>query len=100
MQHLKLIMSAMRFGLLIGLALLAGADSCLPQTVPPVRGKYTPGFNATNSGVMPEPGFSYLNTFMDYSFDQAKGSNGQLVALASSFLAVGFPRRTKNPTMN
>ena len=73
----KLIMSAIRFGLLLSLVLLAGADSCLAQAVPPVRGKYTPGFSATNSGVMPEPGLTYLNTFMDYSFDQSKGSNGQ-----------------------
>jgi hypothetical protein len=49
------------------------------QVLPPARGVYTPGFNATNSGVMPEPGLTYANYFMDYSFDQAKGSNGQLL---------------------
>jgi hypothetical protein len=73
----KLMMSVMTFGLALSLVLLASADICLAQAVPPVRGKYTPGFSATNSGVMPEPGVTYLNTFMDYSFDQAKGSNGQ-----------------------
>ena len=31
---------------------------------------YTPGFNATNSGIMPEPGLTYANYFMDYSFSQ------------------------------
>ena len=29
----------------------------------PLRGVYTPGFSATNSGVLPEPGFTYSNTF-------------------------------------
>jgi len=29
---------------------------------------------------MPEPGFTDLNTFMDYSFNQAKGSNGQTMS--------------------
>ena len=67
----------MRFGLALCLVLQGCADSCLAQAVPPSRGKYTPGFSATNSGVMPEPGLTYLNTFMDYSFDQVKGSNGQ-----------------------
>jgi len=33
---------------------------------------YAPGFMATNSGVMPEPGLSYSNTFLDYSFNQVK----------------------------
>ncbi len=42
-----------------------------------VRGVYTPGFNATNSGVLPEPGLTYANTFLDYSFNQVKGPNGE-----------------------
>jgi len=47
------------------------------QTQAQVRGVYSPGFNATNSGVLPEPGFTYANTFMDYSFNQLKGADGQ-----------------------
>ena len=43
----------------------------------PVRGVYTPGFYATNSGVSPEPGLTYMNVFMDHSFSQAKNSSGQ-----------------------
>ena len=54
----------------IGLLIVASAVPCHAQSVPPLRGVYTPGFNATNSGVMPEPGLTYSNTFMDYSFDQ------------------------------
>jgi hypothetical protein len=44
---------------------------------PPVRGVYTTGFSATNSGVLPEPGLTYSNTFLTYSFDQAVGPDGK-----------------------
>jgi hypothetical protein len=60
--------------------MLAGTGLCLGQALPPVRGVYTPGFNAANSGVMPEPGLSYANFFMDYSFDQFKSASGAIVA--------------------
>ncbi len=63
---------------LVGVLLLAGTGLCLGQALPPVRGVYTPGFNATNSGVMPEPGLSYANTFMDYSFDQFRPARGAI----------------------
>ena len=47
----------------------------------PLRGVYTPGFSATNSGVLPEPGFTYSNTFMDYSFNQLRCTNcGELAS--------------------
>src|SRR5260370_18575336 len=63
-------MSSMLFGLELGLLMLAGTGLCLGQALPPVRGEYTSGFNATNSGVMPEPGFGYPNYFFNYSFDK------------------------------
>jgi hypothetical protein len=47
---------------------------------PPIRGVYTPGFSATNSGVLPEPGFTYSNTFLTYSFDQVVGPNGNVLS--------------------
>src|SRR6266404_8310406 len=72
-------MSASLFGLELGLLMLAGTGLCLGQALPPVRGVYTPGFNAANSGVMPERGLSYANFFMDYSFDQFKSANGGIV---------------------
>src|SRR5712664_4584298 len=72
--------SARLFGLELGVLLLAGTGLCLGQALPPVRGVYTPGFNATNSGVMPEPGFSYANYFLDYSFDQFRSASGDIVA--------------------
>src|SRR5467141_3400597 len=65
---------------LVGMLLLAGTGLCLGQALPPVRGVYTPGFNATNSGVMPEPGFSYANYFLDYSFDQFRSASGAIFA--------------------
>jgi hypothetical protein len=65
---------------LVGVLLLAGSGLCLGQALPPVRGVYTPGFNATNSGVMPEPGFSYANFFMDYSFNQFRSASGAIIA--------------------
>jgi hypothetical protein len=55
---------------MIGLLMLAGPDTCRAQALAPLRGVYTPGFSATNSGVMPAPGLTYSNTFMDYSFNQ------------------------------
>ena len=41
-----------------------------------VRGLYTPGMSATNSGVLPAPGLTYLNLFQYYSFDKLKGPQG------------------------
>src|SRR5260370_23672251 len=65
---------------LVGVLLLAGTGLCLGQALPPVRGVYTPGFNATNSGVMPEPGLSYANYFIHYSFNQFRSASGTIVA--------------------
>src|SRR5258708_5296152 len=76
----RLTISARLFGLELGLLMLAGTALCLGQALPPVRGVYTPGFNATNSGVMPEPGLSYANFFMDYSFNQFRSASGAIVA--------------------
>src|SRR5260370_1751154 len=45
-----------------------------------VRGVYPLGMNATNSGVTPETGISYINQFLFYSRDQAKGPNGEILA--------------------
>ena len=45
-----------------------------------VRGVYPLGMSATNSGVTPEPGISYVNQFLFYSRDHAKGPNGENLA--------------------
>jgi hypothetical protein len=55
---------------LLGLFLVVANGSSGAQAVPPLRGVYSPGFTATNSGVLPSPGLTYSNAFLDYSFDQ------------------------------
>jgi len=45
-----------------------------------VRGVYPLGMSATNSGVTPESGISYVNQFLFYSRDLAKGPNGEVLA--------------------
>ena len=45
-----------------------------------VRGVYPLGMSATNSGVTPQPGISYVNQFLFYSRDQAKGPSGEVLA--------------------
>src|SRR5215472_10695512 len=45
-----------------------------------IRGVYPLGMSATNSGVTPEPGISYVNQFLFYSRDEAKGPNGEVLA--------------------
>ena len=52
---------------------------CLPVAAQ-VRGVYPLGMSATNSGVTPDSGFSYVNQFLFYSRDQAKGPNGEVLA--------------------
>jgi hypothetical protein len=45
-----------------------------------VRGVYPLGMSATNSGVTPESGISYVNQFLFFSRDEAKGTNGEVLA--------------------
>src|SRR5690242_15103966 len=48
------------------------------------RGVYPLGMSATNSGVTPEPGFSYVNQLLIYSRDKSKGPNGEILATGSN----------------
>jgi hypothetical protein len=48
------------------------------------RGVYPLGMSATNSGVTPEPGFSYVNQLLIYSRDRSKGPNGEVLATGSN----------------
>jgi hypothetical protein len=43
------------------------------------RGVYPLGMSATNSGVTPESGFTYVNQFLFYGRDQSKGPDGETV---------------------
>ncbi len=45
-----------------------------------VRGVYPLGMSATNSGVTPQPGFSYSNLLAIYSRDKFVGTRGEILA--------------------
>src|SRR5271167_482729 len=80
--HGRLIKPRNSFCLLYGVLLLTVAGRSFAQTpppLPPIRGVYSPGFNATNSGVMPEPGLTYANYFLDYSFNSFQTSSGDTI---------------------
>src|SRR5260370_21333266 len=83
-QNRRTQMPAGLFGWELGWLMLAGTVLCLGQALPPVRGMYTPGFNATSSGVLQNPGFTYATSFMDYSFDQSRSASGAIVAQNSA----------------
>jgi hypothetical protein len=72
LNSLGMITSAGFWAIAIVLLIVVSGVPCQAQSLPPLRGVYTPGYNATNSGVMPEPGLTYANTFMDYSFNEAR----------------------------
>ena len=48
------------------------------------RGVYPLGMSATNSGVTPEPGFTYVNQLLIYSRDKSKGPEGEVLATGSN----------------
>ena len=46
-----------------------------------VRGVYPLGMSATNSGVTPDSGFTYSNSFLSYFRDELRGPNGEVLAI-------------------
>jgi len=48
------------------------------------RGVYPLGMSATNSGVTPQPGFTYVNQLLIYSRDKSKGPDGQVLATGNN----------------
>jgi hypothetical protein len=50
-----------------------------------VRGLYPPGIFSTNSGVQPEPGLTYSNIFLDYTFNELHGPNGERLQANPAF---------------
>ena len=66
--------------LTVPLRLFAGICIITLPALSQVRGVYPLGMSATNSGVTPETGISYVNQFLFYSRDQAKGPNGEVLA--------------------
>lgn len=48
------------------------------------RGVYPLGMSATNSGVTPAPGFTYVNQLLIYSRDESKGPHGEVLGTGSN----------------
>ena len=57
------------------------------------RGQYTSGLNATSSGTMAAPGWTYANTFQLYSFNQSKDRNGDRLPITGN-VSVIFDHNT------
>ena len=57
----------------VWLGMLTSLRTLVSPAQAQVRGVYPSGMSATNSGVTPEPGFTYSNLFLFYSRDQLKG---------------------------
>lgn len=75
---------ALRISLLRGLGVLLLSASC-PLLGPrvahaQVRGVYPLGMSGTNSGVTPDPGFTYSNQFLFYARDEKRGPDGSVTA--------------------
>jgi len=79
------MMQPLRFELFTSLWLVAVCGFLLVgQVRAQNRGVYPLGMSATNSGVTPEPGFSYVNQLLIYSRDKSKGPNGEVLATGSN----------------
>lgn len=48
------------------------------------RGVYPLGMSATNAGITPAPGITYVNQLLIYSRDKSKGPNGEVVGTGSN----------------
>ena len=68
------------------LSVLAAICILASPALAQVRGVYPPGMSATNSGVTPEAGLSYVNQFLFYSRGDARGTNGEVTATGQSSL--------------
>ena len=79
----------MRKNLSLGLAvrvslLLACAQFLAILTNAQNRGVYPLGMSATNSGVTPAPGITYVNQLLIYSRDESKGPDGKVLGTGSN----------------
>ena len=69
--------SKTRFGVLIAVSVLMIAMRADAQN----RGVYPLGMSATNSGVTPQPGFTYVNQLLFYTRDHAKDDAGMTLPI-------------------
>ena len=67
--------------MILGSLLMFLAAAAKAQT----RGQYAPGINATNSGVLPEPGLTYSNIFLNYTFNEVHGADGERLPFQPAF---------------
>ena len=72
---------SIKFGLAILACISFGAIPANGQQ----KGQYIPGQQGLNTGVLPDPGFTYANLTINYSADTLKNSNGNSVPLAGSY---------------
>ena len=70
------------FAALIGLLAMLISPG---RTDAQVRGLYPPGVFSTNSGVQPEPGLTYSNMFLDYTFNELHGPDGERLQANPAF---------------
>src|SRR6476620_12292409 len=63
-----------------GLYILAYTLIGFTHAAAQVRGLYPLGISATNSGVTPEPGFSFSSYLAIYTRNKLKGPNGEITA--------------------
>ena len=49
------------------------------------KGQYIPGQQGLNTGVLPDPGFTYANLTVNYSADTLRNANGNSVPLTGSY---------------
>ena len=74
--------------LLIGLFVAASMLAWPLASPAQVRSPYSPGLNATNSGTLPDSGFTYMNFFQRYSFDQLKGQEGERLPVSGNLSVI------------
>jgi hypothetical protein len=65
-------------------ALLSSACCFAFTSMAQNRGVYPLGMSATNSGVTPEPGFTYANQLLIYTRDESKGTHGEVLGTGSN----------------
>ncbi len=70
----------MRTCVLCTVTVLLIANSAAAQN----RGVYPLGMSATNSGVTPEPGFSYVNQLLFYARNESRGAEGEPLATGNN----------------
>lgn len=77
---MKIAALAFRLFSLVAVVVVVALVASLSPVNAQVRGVYPVGMNATNSGVTPEPGFTYSNLFIFFSRDEEKDSAGNIIA--------------------